>query len=379
MNIFQIILPEILQKKLSDLPTSCQAIMEIICLNFVVAVIGAFIVLAMMWLTKPFFALLLFIWLCIHLSIVFIFFEYSNRSWEIHSDAVSVLSGKIVDVFTNILNVRLFARGPYESNYLNEFQQDEIIKAKKAMWIVEWMRIGLGLNGLALVFGMLALLLHGWSHGWVTLGDFTQIKKQNQYDSFAKNANKQTLQNKFSAYVEDIKQRMDELKKAEEQASNIKIDSIDVKDGDEIIISNEQYNSELTPPNKATLLQNHFSELEDAVNRLFEAKNFDELEDAKIALKEVHRSLKKDPALKQEGHNPLADTIAEDIVNAIGKCVNVVAQWFNTSNDLNLEKNIAAFFTFKTKNEKLVENLGQLLNEVEATPTKSPVSLAAGG
>lgn len=165
-------------KKLSDLATSCQAVMEIICFQFVTALTGSVIVLGMMWMTSPFFALILITWLCIHLGIMFLFLRYGNHLAEVHSDSISVLSGKVVDVFTNMLNVRLFSRTKYESAYLKKYQDDEIKKAKKSMWMVEIMRIGLGANGLFLIFGMLFTLLYGWVHHWVTPGDFTQVLMQ---------------------------------------------------------------------------------------------------------------------------------------------------------------------------------------------------------
>jgi len=165
-------------KKLADLPTSSQALVEIICFQFVTAATGSAIVLLMMFLTHPLFAGILFVWLCIHLTISFLFLRYGDHLWIIHSDAVSDLSGKIVDVFTNMLNVRLFSRKKYESEYLKKFQDDEMAKAQKAMWMMEITRIGLGVNGLCLIFGMLFTLIYGWTRYWVTLGDFTQIIMQ---------------------------------------------------------------------------------------------------------------------------------------------------------------------------------------------------------
>ncbi len=167
-----------LAKKLSDLPTSCATIMEIICFQFVTAGTGAIIVLITMWMTKPLFAVILAIWLCFHLLITVLLLRNGNDTWEAHSDSVSELNGKIVDVFTNMLNVRLFARSRYESQYLKKYQNIEIKKAKKAMWIMELTRIALGLNGLFLIFAMLFALLYGWQHHWVTVGDFTQISMQ---------------------------------------------------------------------------------------------------------------------------------------------------------------------------------------------------------
>ncbi len=165
-------------KKLADLPTSCQTILEIICYQFVTALTGSIIVIITMWLTKPLFAFILLAWLCLHLGLSITLLRRSNRLWEFHSDSVTTLSGKIIDVFTNMFNVRSFANAAYEAQYLNEFQAAEIAKAKKAMWLVEGMRSFLAINGLVLIAGMLFTLLYGWTKHWVTLGDFTQITMQ---------------------------------------------------------------------------------------------------------------------------------------------------------------------------------------------------------
>lgn len=167
-----------LAKKLSDLPTSCEEIVTIICFQFITAAVGSVIVLLMMFQVKLIFAVILVFWLCLHLSLVFFMLKKSQKLWEIHSKAASVLSGNIVDSFTNMLNVRLFVRHQYESEYLKQFQQDEIHKAKKAMWLVEKMRIGFGISGLFLVFAMIFTLVHGWIQGWITIGDFTQVGMQ---------------------------------------------------------------------------------------------------------------------------------------------------------------------------------------------------------
>ncbi len=165
-------------KKLADLPSSCQMIMEIICFQFSTAIAGTFIVLFMMWTTKPLFAGILLIWLTFHLGLTFLFLKKSHKLHEIHSEAVSVLGGKIVDTLSNMLNVRLFSRGRYESEYLKQFQEDEITKEKTAKWNIEIMRVGMGLSGLFLIFGMVFGLLYAWVHDWITLGDFTQVVMQ---------------------------------------------------------------------------------------------------------------------------------------------------------------------------------------------------------
>ncbi|WP_211923628.1 ABC transporter ATP-binding protein [Coxiella endosymbiont of Amblyomma nuttalli] len=165
-------------KKLADLPMSCQAIMEITCFTFVTTAIGALIILGMMWYTKPLFAWIIVTWLILHLGLTSILIHFGNKRWEKHADAVAILSGKMIDILMNITNVRLFARSHFESQYLKHFQKDEIIKSKKAMWLVEYIRMGMGTSGLLLVFGILFTLLYSWSKRGITLGDFTQISMQ---------------------------------------------------------------------------------------------------------------------------------------------------------------------------------------------------------
>jgi len=135
-------------KKISDLPNSSQSITEIICFQFISGFTAVTIVFFMMWSLRPIFALILIVWLIFHLGLMAIFLRQGHYLWKHHADSASVLSGKIVDALSNMMNVRLFARGQYEMDYLNRFQQDEINKAQKAMWRLEIARVGMGISGL---------------------------------------------------------------------------------------------------------------------------------------------------------------------------------------------------------------------------------------
>lgn len=162
-------------KKLADLPTSSQAVMEFFCFNSAPVIVGFVIALVLMYLTQPLFAGILLLWFCLHMGFTLLFLRVGNEHWETHSEAVATLSGNIVDVLTNILSVRLFARGNYERQYLQTFQNDEIQKANQAMWTMEIMRFCQGIFGLSLIFSMIFFLIHGWIDGWVSAGDFSLI------------------------------------------------------------------------------------------------------------------------------------------------------------------------------------------------------------
>lgn len=164
-----------ISKKLSELPTSCQTISEITFFNFIPILLAFTIAFFLMAFTKPLFSVILIIWFSLHMLFTGIFMRINNRRFAWHSEAVSTLSGKIVDILTNMLTVRLFARNKYETSYLTKHQNDEIQKAHKALWSVETMRIFQGLSALGFMIAMLSTLIHGWIQGWVTLGDFSLI------------------------------------------------------------------------------------------------------------------------------------------------------------------------------------------------------------
>ncbi|MHB1949258.1 MAG: ABC transporter ATP-binding protein [Gammaproteobacteria bacterium] len=165
-------------KKIADLPNSAQAVIEVIAFSFIPTIIGILIALILMWFTQPIFAAILLLWFVIHIGITILFMRAGNSKWDVHSESAAVLTGKIVDSFTNILNVRLFARSDYESKYLQHFQRDEIEKAKSAMWFIEIMRFCQGIAGFLMIVAMIFALVHGWTKGYVTLGDFAQIGMQ---------------------------------------------------------------------------------------------------------------------------------------------------------------------------------------------------------
>lgn len=162
-------------QKMSSLPTSSQMVLEILMFTLCSVSVGFIIACVLMWLANPLFAAIMLTWFCIHMGITFLFIRKGDKYWETHSEAVTSLSGKIVDSITNMMSVRLFARGHYESDYLKAHQAAEIKKAKRALWHMEIMRIFQGIAGLGFIFGMIFTLIHGWIGGWITLGDFSLI------------------------------------------------------------------------------------------------------------------------------------------------------------------------------------------------------------
>ncbi len=162
-------------KKFSELPTSCQTITEITCFTLVPIFLAFIIAFILMALSNLLFAFILLIWFGLHMACTCFFMKANNRRWDSHSKASSKVSGEIVDVLTNMLTVRLFSRNKYENLYLKKYQGDEILKAHKALWSVEVMRIFQGLSAMFFMVAIMSTLIYGWIHGSITIGDISLI------------------------------------------------------------------------------------------------------------------------------------------------------------------------------------------------------------
>lgn len=122
------------------------------------------------------FALILLSWVVIHLTISLLFAGHCAKLSDEHAQARSTLVGKIVDVLTNISNVRLFARNRYESIYLKKFQTIEREKQQRQLIYIEWMKMALGLvSFLGSFVAINWYMLYSWQHHLITTGDVVFI------------------------------------------------------------------------------------------------------------------------------------------------------------------------------------------------------------
>lgn len=167
--------------KISDIPTNCEVMLHMLCVEFTTALVMALTIFITMWMTHPPFAILLIVWLLFHFLITFTFLKKANFFLEDHASAVTTLSGRIVDVFSNIQNVKLFAREKKEETSFHHLQEEEIKASNRAYVYLEWTQIGYSINHTFLIVGMLFFLMHGWRNHAVNLGDFAQIMMQSFY------------------------------------------------------------------------------------------------------------------------------------------------------------------------------------------------------
>ncbi|MBS0350048.1 MAG: ABC transporter ATP-binding protein [Proteobacteria bacterium] len=161
--------------KIGDLPSGVETILQIILFNFIAFSVAFLVALIVLTHVSLLFSSLLLCWAMVHLSVTLLFLKSGYALSEAASEATSQVTGKVVDSLTNILNVRLFARGNFETRYLQQFTDHEYHTQRRSMRHLEKMKFIQGLVGTIFLLTVIFCLIYGWSHSTVTLGDFTLV------------------------------------------------------------------------------------------------------------------------------------------------------------------------------------------------------------
>ncbi|MDD2869394.1 ABC transporter ATP-binding protein [Neomegalonema sp.] len=127
---------------------------------------GALIMAESDWrLTAP-----LLLWAACYVGIMAHFLPRLRESSETVSHAQSIMTGRVVDSYTNILTVKLFARAGREDEYGREGMQGFLEAFRRQMRLITSMEaMLLALNGLALT-SICGLALWLWTQDQATLG-----------------------------------------------------------------------------------------------------------------------------------------------------------------------------------------------------------------
>ncbi|NTZ96940.1 ABC transporter ATP-binding protein [Pseudomonas koreensis] len=109
-------------------------------------------------------------WIAAYIGALYYFVpRVKDRSVEA-SDARSKLMGRIVDGYTNIATLKLFAHTNFEQHYAREAIEEQTVKAQMAGRVVTSMDVAItAMNGL-LIVGTTALALWLWTQSLITVG-----------------------------------------------------------------------------------------------------------------------------------------------------------------------------------------------------------------
>ena len=109
-------------------------------------------------------------WVAIFVGILVYFVPRIRDRSTIVSEARSMMTGRLVDSYTNIQTVKLFAHAAREDGYIHEVMTDHTGKLRHETRMITLMNGAVGISNGLLIAGTMALAIWLWSRGDLTLG-----------------------------------------------------------------------------------------------------------------------------------------------------------------------------------------------------------------
>ncbi len=111
-------------------------------------------------------------WIVVYVSVSFVLAMRCRIYARDYAAARSLVSGKIVDSVTNIMNSKLFARRDHEREYLEHFLDMEVDRARRTFWFMEGIRWFQFTAAMVLMIGMIYYAIKIWAAREMTAGEF---------------------------------------------------------------------------------------------------------------------------------------------------------------------------------------------------------------
>ena len=117
-------------------------------------------------------ALVLGGWTAAYVAVSYLLALRCRRYARDYAAARSLVSGKIVDSVSNVMNAKLFARREHERRYLDGYLDLEVARARETFWFMERIRWFQFLAAMLLMLGIVGYALAIWSAGGMSAGAF---------------------------------------------------------------------------------------------------------------------------------------------------------------------------------------------------------------
>jgi len=112
----------------------------------------------------------LFVWLCLYVATQFYFIPKLKRVSTEQADARSLMTGRVVDSYTNIATVKLFAHTDRETDYAKSAMDEFLQTVYQQMRLSSGIEICLSVLNYLLVFSLAALSISLWIDNAISIG-----------------------------------------------------------------------------------------------------------------------------------------------------------------------------------------------------------------
>ena len=164
-----------LASRIAEVSMSCMHALWTITFDFYPLIIKSLVALILLFNASGELALTLSLWLGIYVYVSYLLARRCRVYAQDFAEARSLVTGKVVDSVTNVMNAKMFARRQYEEDYLTDYLNHEVNHALRTYWYMEKLRWFQFTAAMVLMIAMVGYALKIWSEGNMTVGEFSMV------------------------------------------------------------------------------------------------------------------------------------------------------------------------------------------------------------
>ena len=164
-----------LANRIAEVSMSCMHALWTIAFDFYPLIIKSLVAFFILFSASEKLALVLSLWLGVYIYVSYLLAKRCRKYAQDFAAARSLVTGKIVDSVTNVMNAKMFARRQFEEDYLTDYLNHEVDHAQRTFWYMEKLRWFQFIAAMILMIGMVGYALKIWSEGNMTVGEFSMV------------------------------------------------------------------------------------------------------------------------------------------------------------------------------------------------------------
>jgi len=164
-----------LANRIAEVSMSSMHALWSITFDFYPLIIKSMVALIILFNTNGELALVLSLWLGVYIYVSYLLAKRCRAYAQDFAAARSLVTGKIVDSVTNVMNAKMFARRQYEEDYLTDYLNHEVDHALRTYWYMEKLRWFQFTAAMVLMVGIVGYAMKIWSEGNLTVGEFSMV------------------------------------------------------------------------------------------------------------------------------------------------------------------------------------------------------------
>lgn len=164
-----------LASRIAEVSMSSMHALWTITFDFYPLIIKSLVALIILFSASGELALVLSLWLGVYIYVSFLLARRCRVYAKDFAEARSLVTGKVVDSVTNVMNAKMFARREYEEDYLTDYLNHEVNHALRTYWYMEKLRWFQFTAAMVLMVAMVGYALKIWSEGNMTVGEFSMV------------------------------------------------------------------------------------------------------------------------------------------------------------------------------------------------------------